>query len=84
MSGQDKCVSYVFVKSLASLSLGDELAQAAEDYENGTSLSNSSSLSRTANGVGASTIFSGSNAAVSVCEFPQGPTDAELQEVKYE
>ena len=45
------------MKSLASLSLGDELAQAAEDYENGTSLSNSYSLSDTANGAGASTIF---------------------------
>ena len=84
MGGQYKCVSYVFEKSPASFSVGDKLAQAAADYENGTSLSNSSRLSGTKNGAGASTSFSGRNDAVSGCAFTQGPTDADLQEVKCE
>ena len=67
LGGKCKCVSSIFVKYLALISLGDELAKSTEDYTNGTSLSNGASLSHTANGAGASTFVFGSNAAVSVC-----------------
>ena len=84
LGGQDKCVSSASMNSLASLSLGNELAQAAADDANGTSLENGASSSGTANSTGTSTSFSGSDTIVSGCAFPKGPTGAELREVKRE
>ena len=66
------------------LSLGDELAQAAADDENGTSLANNDSLSGTENDTGMSTSFSGSDTAVSRYIFSQVPAGAEMWGVKCE
>ena len=64
--------------------LGKELAQYTADDANGTSLENGDSSLGTANGAGLSTNSSGSDAVVSSCAFPHGPTVAELREVKCE
>ena len=44
--GQDKCVSSIFVTSLALLSLGNELAQSAADDADGTSFGKRCQLAR--------------------------------------
>ena len=64
--------------------LGKEISQYAADDANGTSLENGDSSLGTANGAGLSTNSSGSDAVVSSCAFPHGPTVAELREVKCE
>ena len=67
-----------------SLSLGNDISQAAADDENFTSSENGTSLSGTENDMGTSTSSSVSDVVVSDCAFPQIPTGSDLQEVRCE